>query len=291
MRRRSITKFSKNPYSVFTKKSSNPLKSPTNEDKYSIKSFPNFFLFAVFDGHMGDTIVNYSSTNFLRFLGNYIISYGPSPQTIANAFRLFDQKLLTSFPNSQDGCTATVVYIDSKKILTANIGDSYAILLRNLNNRIFTKYLSVEHSWENKLERKRITDLGGKFEEGYYVLGNNMIQPTRGFGDFSFKQKKGPKGQEIYTSTPSITEIPIESSDITLLLCTDGIGPNPHLTLTSAHREYNQKNYLKFIQSHITTNKHLFGNPPYYPDDLTTIVIDIQTLRKKLREMSQQSIK
>jgi serine/threonine protein phosphatase PrpC len=276
-KRRSIVKGRKSivreAYHTLTIKSSNPLKSRTNEDRFAIRNFPNFSLFAVFDGHMGDTISQYSATNFLRFLGSYIRSNTPSPQSFANAFRLFDQKILATFPNASDGCTATVVYIDNSKIIAANLGDSHALLIRNGN----IEYLTTEHSWENKVERKRIQDAGGKFEDGYYTIGNNMIQPTRGFGDFGFKRKKGPKGQELYTSVPSISESPIVGAT-TLLITSDGIGPNPHLAIPMGTKD------PKTIVELIAKNQKIFGTPPYYPDDLTLIAVDIQTLRKRFKE-------
>lgn len=279
LKRRSIVKGSKSHYYAMSNKSSNPNKSPTNEDRFAVRNFANFSLFAVFDGHMGDKISQYSASNFLRFLGSYLRSHGPTAQSFGNAFRLFDQKIQGDLPRSNDGCTATVVYVDPQRIVTANLGDSHVFLLSPGHQ---PRLLTTEHSWENKVERKRIQDAGGKFEDGYYVVGNNMIQPTRGFGDWGFKRRKGPKGQELYTAIPSVTEIPMTNG--TLIIATDGIG-SPQAAMAAMASVGHQD--PPTMASLLATHRQLFSGRSgevYYPDDLTLIVVDLLALRRRFKD-------
>lgn len=269
-------------YSVRTIKSSNPLKSPTNEDRFSIRHYPTFSLFGIFDGHLGTEIANYSSTHFLRFLGNRIQNSTDLHTTISNSFVEFNKKLLEYFPKNRDGCTVTIVYVDPEKILTANAGDSPAILIRKGRG---VRSLSTEHSWENKAERKRIQDAGGKFEDGYYVIGTHMIQPTRGFGDFFFKRHRGTHGEEIHTAVPTITTHVLTDQDVILFVGTDGVGDAGPI-LASGYRNYlrsgTKMGAPRFLEQWVFGNPRLFGSKPYYPDDVTTIIVDIQALRRAI---------
>ncbi len=278
-------------YSALSIKSHNQNKSATNEDRYAVKKFPSFVLFAIFDGHSGPAISEYTSSHFLNYLGNQLAHKGTDPCVFEQAFLSFDNILQNKFFHKKDGSTASVVYIDKKKIISANIGDSPAYLVKQRNTTSFTiKHITTEHDYNNEKERKRVTSAGGKFQSGYYIVDNYMLQPTRGFGDFLFKKAKGNLNQDIYTALPTIREIPISFQDKFVILATDGIllgKPNePQNTITKAMTSYHtfhpniEKH--KWILSNILQSKTIFGNPPYYPDDVTAIVIDLHLLMGRI---------
>jgi len=58
-----------------------------------------------------------------------------------------------------------------KKLYTANVGDSRAVVCNNKNNLWSAKALSVDHKPNNPLEQKRIEASGGRCEPYW---GNNI---------------------------------------------------------------------------------------------------------------------
>lgn len=298
-KRRSLTRARESPYSAITLKSQNRRKSPTNEDRYSVKAFPNFVLFSVFDGHSGPAISDYSSLHFLNHLGKNITKKGTDPRVFKEAFLTFDNILHKEFNHKQDGSTVTVIYIDKHKIISANAGDSVAYLVKRsavptasarcavrsptASARCAVRKLTTEHDYNNEKERKRVIAAGGKFHSGYYTVGNYMLQPTRGFGDFIFKKSKGNRGQDIYTALPTVREYPIGPSDKFVILATDGIllgNPNePQNTIATL---CGGAPASKRLLTGILNSTEIFGNPVYYPDDVTIIAVDLTVLRRRI---------
>ena len=274
-------------YSAISLKSQNNRKSPTNEDRCDIKVFPNFVLLSVFDGHSGPAISNYSSLHFLNYLGKSIAKKGTDPRTFKDAFLEFDNTLYKEFKHKQDGSTVTVIYVDKHKIISANAGDSPAYLVKQRTDGTVVRKITSEHDYNNEKEKKRVIAAGGKFDSGYYTVGNYMLQPTRGFGDFIFKKQKGNRGQDIYTALPTVREFPIGPNDKFLILATDGIllGNNnePQNTISTLgqiiYKSNLTQNKSKWLLANILKNTKIFGNPVYYPDDITVIVVDITLLR------------
>ena len=292
VRRTSLRK-NKRWHSAMSLKSQNRRKSPTNEDRYDIKVFPKFVLLSVFDGHSGPAISNYSSLHFLNHLGKNISRKGPDPQVFKDTFLKFDQILHKEFPHKQDGSTVTVVYVDKHKIISANAGDSPAYIVKrrtaspsggfstgtSLRPSVCdaVQKITTEHDYNNERERKRVTAAGGKFQSGYYTVGNYMLQPTRGFGDFIFKRQKGNRGQDIYTALPTVREFPRTPNDKFLILATDGIllGKLNEPQDTISKLGSVGQNSPKWLLTNILKSTGIFGNPIYYPDDVTTIVVDL----------------
>lgn len=280
----------KTTYSVTSFKSFNREKSPTNEDRYAIKTFPKFVLFAIFDGHSGPTISNYSSLHFLSYLGRHLIKYGTDHSVFKNAFLEFNKVLHKEFNRKHDGSTVTVVYVDKHKVISANAGDSLAYIVRRISrdslgktNKVIVKKITTDHDYNNEKERKRITSAGGKFESGYYTVGNYMLQPTRGFGDFIFKNFKGNTGQDIHTALPTVREYPIGIVNTEfLVLATDGIlvGKQNEPQTTMINALIHGRHDHKYLLDSIVKSDGIFGNPLYYPDDVTLIVVDLAMLRK-----------
>lgn len=84
------------------------------------------------------------------------------------------------------GCTACVVLITQDKIITANAGDSRAVLCRKGH----ALPLSYDHKPENQGERERIERGGGSIINGRVNGGLNL---SRSLGDFNYKRNNGLK--------------------------------------------------------------------------------------------------
>lgn len=101
------------------------------------------------------------------------------PKILKDCFMKVDSKFYYD-PQNNSGSTAVVVVIFKNYIITANTGDSRAILSRNG----FVKNLSFDHKPKNLGEFMRIHNDGGYVSQNRV---NSVLALSRAFGDFNFK--------------------------------------------------------------------------------------------------------
>ncbi|CAN7050458.1 unnamed protein product [Brassica rapa subsp. trilocularis] len=170
-------------------------------------------LFAIYDGHMGDTVPAYLQ----KHLFSSILKEGEfwvDPQkSILKAYEKTDQAILS---NSSDlgrgGSTAvTAILINGRKLWIANVGDSRAVLYRGGK----TMQMSTDH--EPRAERSSIEDRGGFVSNlpGDVPRVNGQLAVSRAFGD------KGLKTH--LSSEPDIKHANVDSQTDILVLASDGI--------------------------------------------------------------------
>jgi len=169
------------------------------EDEYFIGDNGRFV--GVFDGHGGGGVSSYlreqlhaAFQKYLRVIDTTITSC-PSP-TIGNciaalraAFNEVDTKVLLDDDLKDQGSTAVCcilhedVETGKKTLLSANVGDSRAVLSRNQEAIDLTE----DHKPGNRKEYARIKELGGEREieydyaGGFYRVGNLSV--SRAIGD------------------------------------------------------------------------------------------------------------
>lgn len=116
------------------------------------------------------------------------------------------------------GCTACVVLITPNKIITANAGDSRAVLCRK--GRAIP--LSFDHKPDNQIQWKRIQGAGGDIINGRINGGLNL---SRSLGDFNYKKLKNrPYDEQLITCKPDVNEIARQPGDDEfIILGCDGI--------------------------------------------------------------------
>ena len=187
--------------------------SKQNQDSYVTLSTNNMDIFGVFDGHgeFGHIISNYISTyltnhftksqtaeNFSKnFTQSALVTHltQRNSEYIKNLYRSLEKSLEKqpglSFPNcNYSGSTCVVVFVIGKTIITANAGDSRAILVTN--GDIIP--LSRDHKPNLKDEHERITLMNGRVERvnpfcgPFRVWVKNQDYPglamSRSIGDF-----------------------------------------------------------------------------------------------------------
>jgi len=116
-------------------------------------------------------------------------------------------------PVERSGSTAIVVLLTPTHIITANVGDSRAILRRNGK----TLPLSFDHKPNDLPERRRIVKAGG-FVKNKRVDGDLAV--SRAFGDFSYK---GANAEKVI-ATPDFIVCPRDyAGDEFIILACDGI--------------------------------------------------------------------
>jgi len=194
----------------------------TNEDRILISKNNENILAVVFDGHGGDWVANYCAEFYDKILfntteykkGNYCEAFKKAnkimDQQLFNenydvilnyAKSIITRKLLIhrkdfseinhkSFHHSNHcGCTCCAVLITPSEIICSNIGDSKAIALSKEN----LLALNYEHNIKLNSEETRL------IQNGFSIINNRLggiINVTRGFGDFEFKDMQNLDIQE-----------------------------------------------------------------------------------------------
>ena len=167
----------------------------TNQDSYlileKINGIPDFNIYGIFDGH--------GSSGHLvsRFIVNYLSNYYKYNEqiyqlkNIENIYSLLKKKnysfIKQSIKKSEEalfdsdeidstfsGTTCILLFIIGNKIISVNIGDSRAIMLKDKKNII---QLSIEQKPENKEEKERIEKNGGEIRR--IIENNEEIGPIR----------------------------------------------------------------------------------------------------------------
>jgi serine/threonine protein phosphatase PrpC len=164
-----------------------------NQDIFIIKLNLNFnySLFSIADGHgiNGEHVSNYIKTKYPALISNnpFLLS-NPYKAIVSSASKLNKQVLKQDFDTNFSGSTFISILIRGKKLWCGNIGDSRALLGRqvldnadvkkNLSNRWMSIALSRDHKPNEADESGRIIANGGRVE-AYQDEHGNPFGPSR----------------------------------------------------------------------------------------------------------------
>ncbi|OMJ90244.1 hypothetical protein SteCoe_7447 [Stentor coeruleus] len=163
-----------------------------NQDSFIINIDMNFntCLFAVADGHgiNGEYVSGYIKDRYPIILSSnpYFLS-SPSRAIVASAAKLNKEIRSKDFDTNFSGSTFVSVMIRGKKLWCANVGDSRALLGRQLHEKTGTKgnsnhwmsiALSRDHKPNESDESTRILAKGGRVE-AYQDEDGNPFGPSR----------------------------------------------------------------------------------------------------------------
>lgn len=170
-------------------------------------------LFAIYDGHMGDSVPAYLQkhlfSNILREENFWTDPHG----SISKAYERTDQAILShSRDLGRGGSTAvTAILINGRKLLIANVGDSRAVLSRGGQ----AIQMTIDH--EPNRERGSIENKGGFVSNipGDVPRVNGQLAVSRAFGDKSLKSH--------LRSDPDIRHTDIDPNCEILILASDGL--------------------------------------------------------------------
>ncbi|KAE8708567.1 putative protein phosphatase 2C 44 [Hibiscus syriacus] len=170
-------------------------------------------LFAVYDGHLGDSVPAYLQKNlFSNILKDEEFWTDPTT-SISKAYEKTDQEILSHSPDlGRGGSTAvTAILIDGQKLWVANIGDSRAILSKSGQ----AIQMSIDH--EPNTERGSIENRGGFVSNmpGDVARVNGQLAVSRAFGDKNLKSH--------LRSDPDIQNADINLDTEFLILASDGL--------------------------------------------------------------------
>jgi len=192
---------------------------PTMEDSELIKLEPNYSVFAIFDGHLGNRASKFCSQNMLTELKSNPNFLTDPKLALTQAFLGTDIKFLNyaTEANIRDGTTAILALIlGGKKLLVANAGDSRGVAW--LNDNLLE--LSFDHKPFNPDELDRIQKAGGFVQNGR-IQGSLGV--SRGLGDLPFKDPL-TLGERLVSANPDITEVDIDPDNLKfIVLACDGL--------------------------------------------------------------------
>src|SRR5690606_16822011 len=122
----------------------------------------NQHLFGIFDGHGGSDAAQMAAELIPKHFASQLQQLSQENKTeedikqlIKKVFNDVDKAILEkmeSLKRMREGCTASIVFVDSTTIYCANIGDSRVILCSENE----AKQLSLDHRPSNRDEHKRI---------------------------------------------------------------------------------------------------------------------------------------
>lgn len=196
---------------------------------------PGYSLYAVFDGHGGQNAAKFAAaegTGLVSVLTKKCLvdasAGSETPEALGEALRraflTLDQDMREHFelkadPNERSGCTAVAVLVTPTHIITANAGDSRALLARKSAKDKDVK-LSEDHKPWKPEEKARIEAAGGCVS---MKRVDGELAVSRSLGDFQFKQEDISPEQYKVTANPEVRIETRRSDDEFIVLACDGI--------------------------------------------------------------------
>ncbi|KAL9253405.1 putative protein phosphatase 2C 10 [Drosera capensis] len=170
-------------------------------------------LFAIYDGHLGDTVPTYLQKHLFSNILKEENFWSDPSASISKAYESTDQAILSHSPDlGRGGSTAvTTILIDGQKLYVANVGDSRAILSR----RGQAVQMTTDH--EPNTERGSIENKGGFVSNmpGDVARVDGQLAVSRAFGDKNLKSH--------LRSDPDIKKADINHDTDLLILASDGL--------------------------------------------------------------------
>jgi len=161
-----------------------------------LKEEHDFALFAIFDGHGGKQVAQFVKTFLAVELANAFSAEGGADGKISDkllkkateaTFQRLDSRIATELTGVYDGCTASVLLVNSEVCICANLGDSMAYLNRHTADQeiqAIPLQMRQHKCWMMK-EKERILRAGGAVENGRI---NGVLEVSRAFGDITLKK-------------------------------------------------------------------------------------------------------
>ena len=199
----------------------------------SIPELPKWSFFAVFDGHAGSKVAEYSSKHLLNIIlkhENFMNLINGSAEeseelvikAVKDAFFEIDETMRKNTDAieglDRSGSTSVGVLISPTHYYFINCGDSRSFLCRSGD----VQFVTLDHKPSNPPERDRIQKAGGSV---MLQRVNGSLAVSRALGDFEYKSvpDKGPT-EQLVSPEPDITAVSRnDDEDQFLVLACDGI--------------------------------------------------------------------
>jgi serine/threonine protein phosphatase PrpC len=220
------------------------------QDRFIIHKLSEYtLLVGVFDGHgdnggrVAEVAARMIPTLLAARLGD-ITDAATIAKALHDAFVQIDEALAAKEKATDSGTTGVVVVITPTHYISANVGDSRAVLLRrrSTGDLVEGATLSVDHDTKNTAEVARARTAGAELDDEYFMVGDSGLQLSRALGDFGMKRGTPP----ILLCHPEIKTVRRSLSDDAFLwLFSDGV--------TDAMANYDHSWYIKVMNRMLRT--------------------------------------
>jgi serine/threonine protein phosphatase PrpC len=195
-------------------------KSPTEDRISTLETKKGYMIYSVFDGHSGERCVNLVSSTLphrisMAFDEKDTLTTQEIGDILIEQFSKLESECNDTLTMWSGGTTAVLSVVTDTHIITANIGDSPAILISKDGTLLKS---TKDHDSKNPSEIARVEGEGGWFSsENPYGESRlfNSLSVTRCFGNVA--KKSSDRG---LSAIPDIS-IWDRSADTYLILCSD----------------------------------------------------------------------
>jgi len=182
----------------------------------------------VYDGHGGTHAAEFTAHHLHTNIVEHASFDSDPVVAIREGFqkteKQFEKESLDKKVHGGVGTTACVCIVIDQTLYVANVGDSAAVLCRN----VAPVPLTQAHTLSNPAERERVSKVGAVICEnrlGHPLWNPNFIHigVTRAIGDFYFKLDEWCKGKQSgLIAEPDIKKWQLTGDDFFILLASDG---------------------------------------------------------------------
>jgi len=186
-------------------------------DKATQRSF-----YAVYDGHGGKSTAVMAENVLHTFIAKNPKFKNPATieESIIEAFKQTDQKILCDGSFVRDGSTAVVTVLVGHTLYLGNCGDSECVIAEKNGENYDAILLSEKHSPDEPKERARIEGAGGRVILGR-VMGSLAV--ARALGDSEYKAPNNRAQQDYVISAPHIMKKELTPANEFMVLACDGL--------------------------------------------------------------------
>ena len=212
------------------------------EDRWFVSS--DFKFFAVYDGHGGARVAEHAQRSLYSEFMKELEGDGSNSKSedtsrasesgldstkvkaaLIKGFETVSDRILSIPSLDVEGSTAVIVYLCGELIVSANLGDSRAILCRGSK----AIPLTVDHKPDSPGEKKRVEELGGKVQWHGYLGPDRLPVPGMGAyrinGNLAVSRALGDRLERPFVS--SVPDINIinrkKEEDRFIVIASDGL--------------------------------------------------------------------
>lgn len=177
--------------------------------------------YGVYDGHGGvDTAKLVQNDLHKNIVNKPKFAAGDIEGALTEGFLETDENIV-KISNEQgwmNGSTGVVAVVVDTKVYIANVGDSEACLVSEVDGELVTENLTTPHKANDPIEKKRVEELGGHVFFGR-IFG--ALAVSRSFGDAKFKKPK--TANNFVSCEPALHVADIRPNHKFMILACDGL--------------------------------------------------------------------
>lgn len=250
------------------------------EDTYIIHKDATYCIYGVFDGHGGknvsDALKKILPSYFSKNVFNPKIKYNSESEItskIKKSFLILDNIIKYNVKSYTVGSTASIIIKYGNLLITVNLGDSRALILKKNDRNPNGAILFSTRDHKPELEKDRIQNSKGSVKyDGHVYRVNGNLSLSRAFGDFYLKYNSKNKYKGPVSVEPEINFIKMNKD--TKYICvigSDGLWDDiSNKDVLDIYRHC-KKNKIPKISSVLGANAYKRGSS----DNITVLYFEI----------------